>query len=106
VSAPTLNRAMTEDQLSQAIIEAAIYRGWRVHHIRRSDRAIQQGHSGFPDLCLARNGRVLFMELKSEKGRSSPDQDAWFDALSDLDGPAVMFIIRPSRLDFVLGLLE
>ena len=96
-----LARAMTEEELSQAIIEAAIYRGWRVHHDRRSDKALQQGHSGFPDLCLARNGRVLFLELKREGGRVTPDQMAW---LSEL-GPEAS-IVWPADLDDVLRRLE
>jgi hypothetical protein len=92
---------MTENDLQQAILEAATYLGWRVHHVRRSDLAIQQGHSGFPDVVCARNGRVLYFELKSATGRLSPDQSAW---LTDL-GPDAM-VVFPDDLDTVLRLLE
>lgn len=59
------------------------------------------GHSGFPDLVLARDGRVMFFELKREDGKTTPGQDAWLSAL----GPDT-YVIRPSRLDAALRLLE
>ena len=66
-----IDNAMSEDDLLTAIVEAALFMGWLVHHDRRSDKALQQGSSGFPDLVLARNGKVKFLELKSAKGCSS-----------------------------------
>jgi hypothetical protein len=39
-----------------------------------------KGHAGLPDLILAREGVVLLVELKSEKGKVSLDQQAWIDA--------------------------
>jgi VRR-NUC domain len=98
--ADTFSASMTEDELLQAIYDAALYRGWRIHHDRRSDKAIQQGHSGFPDLVCARNGKVLYFELKSATGKVSPDQTAW---LTDL-GPDAM-TVWPKDLDAVLRLL-
>jgi hypothetical protein len=98
----SLTSAMTEDELLQAIYDAALYLGWRVHHDRRSDLAVQQGHTGFPDLVLAKEGRMtLFLELKSEKGKTTPDQDAWLLALSGR-----CRTIRPADLDDVLALLR
>ena len=46
------------------------------------DKAQQMGHSGFPDLVLARQGRVLFLELKADKGRASEDQIAWVNEVT------------------------
>jgi hypothetical protein len=79
-------RAMLEDDLAAAITQAATYAGWRWHHIRRSDLGLQQGHSGFPDLVLAKAGRVLFLELKREGQQPRPDQLAWADALNGVFG--------------------
>jgi hypothetical protein len=73
--------AMTEDDLLTAITEAATFLGWRWHHIRRSDKAIQQGNAGFPDLVMARRGIVIFAELKSARGRLDAEQFAWMHAL-------------------------
>jgi hypothetical protein len=38
-------------------------------------------HVGFADLMVMCGGRVLFMELKSLKGRLSPTQEAFRDAV-------------------------
>jgi len=47
-------------------------------------QAILQGigvHAGFADLIVLSKGRVLFLELKSTKGRLSPSQQAFRDAV-------------------------
>jgi hypothetical protein len=38
-------------------------------------------HAGFADLIVLCEGRMLFLELKSLKGRLSPDQEAFRDAV-------------------------
>ena len=38
-------------------------------------------HPGFADLIILCNGRVLFLELKSLRGRLSPAQEAFRDAV-------------------------
>ena len=38
-------------------------------------------HPGFADLIVLCDGRVLFLELKSLKGRLSPSQEAFRDAV-------------------------
>jgi len=77
---------VTEDELLTAIVEAAAFLGWRVHHDRRSDKAIQQGHAGFPDLVLARKGIVMFVELKAARGRLDAEQWSWALAVSPPEG--------------------
>ena len=94
-------RAMSEDELLDVITEAATFLGWRWHHVRRSDRAVQQGHSGFPDLVLARRGRVLFVELKREVGELTGDQVAWIEAIGDQ-----AMVARPVDLDLILSMLK
>lgn len=99
-----LDKAMSEDELLQAIVEAALFLGWRVHHDRRSDKALQQGSPGFPDLVLIRDGEVKFWELKSEAGQLTAEQNAWkreIEAAEMFDG-ADYRIVRPSDLDAAL----
>jgi len=95
---------MTEDELLTAILGAARFGGWRVHHDRRSDKALQQGDRGFPDLVMAKAGRVIFAELKADKGQLTTDQVAWHLALRD---PRVeSYIWRPSDEDDVIRMLR
>ena len=64
-------------------------RGWLVHYERQSGYKATDGSwrgsgpRGKPDLTLAKDGRVLLIELKKENGRTSPDQDEWLAAAGD-----------------------
>ena len=59
-----------------------------------------QGHIGFPDLVLAREGVVIFAELKAEKGRLRPDQEKWIAALG------ACYVWRPSDWPAILQILD
>jgi len=81
--------AMSERAWQQVVLELAGMYRWRVHHCRpaagsggRWSTPIQ-GHPGFPDLVLARSGRVLFVELKTDASSSklTGEQTAWRDVL-------------------------
>lgn len=97
--------AMSEDELEDAVIQAAQLQGWVVVHHRPARTADGQwrtaikGQPGFPDLCLARDGVVLLRELKREKGKTSPGQVIWLEALGDHGG-----IWRPS--DWLSGRIQ
>lgn len=83
--------AMLESDLQTAVIDLAHLLGWRVAHFRsvpvkHGDRVVyetpvQADGAGFPDLVLTRD-RVLFIELKSDRGRLSTPQMDWMFALS------------------------
>jgi hypothetical protein len=72
---------MLEGGLLELVLDTARMGGWLAHHVRRSDKALQQGVAGFPDLVLVRDARVLFVELKREGAKLRPDQERWRDAL-------------------------
>lgn len=93
---------MTEAALQKAVIDTARLLGWKVAHFHDSRRQVRPGvfvgdrdAAGFPDLVLVRGGRLLFVELKAEKGRLSPEQDAWIAALQDSRRCGVA-VFRPS----------
>jgi VRR-NUC domain-containing protein len=93
-------RGTPEDDLLTAVLDAARALGWLAYHVRRSDRALQQGDPGFPDVILARGGRVLALELKAQGGRVAAEQWVWIHAL---DGATVdARVIYPSDLDELL----
>ena len=79
---------MTEAQFQRSVIELAQLNGWKVAHFRKAQNgkgawrtAVAADGAGFPDLVLARD-RVIFAELKTDKGRVRPEQRAWLDALT------------------------
>ena len=93
---------MTETELKDAVIDLAHLLGYLVHHDRpaqnrRGDWATHiQGDAGFVDLVLAKNGRVLLPELKSEKGRLTDEQAAWGRAIGE--GTHSYLLWRPENL--------
>lgn len=74
--------------------------GWRWMHLGADQRGVYRGHTGWPDLVLAKEGReTLYFELKREEEDPRDDQIAWLHALGGV-------VIRPSDLDYALGLLR
>lgn len=69
---------MNEAAFQSLIVELARLMGWtHIYHTHDSRRSA----SGFPDLVLIRGPRILFIEIKSETGRVSADQESWLEAL-------------------------
>lgn len=87
-----MRATMTEAQLQAAVLELAALLGYRRAHFRpaitRSGKwaTHMSGDPGFPDLCLAGRRRLIFAELKSSRGRPSPEQLMWLDALQAVPG--------------------
>jgi hypothetical protein len=76
-----VERTMTERQLMDRVTSMAKARGWLCYHTWQS----RHSEAGFPDLVLVRTHRadmrVLYLELKRDKGRLTQAQQAWIDAL-------------------------
>ena len=68
---------MTEKAFQSQIIHYAKKQGWHVYHTYDSRRS----EPGFPDLVLVRN-KVLYRELKTDKGRLTASQQAWKESLT------------------------
>lgn len=70
---------MSEAELQSAVIDLARWHGYRHYHTVDS----RKSRPGFPDLVLVheRTGRLIFAELKAEKGRVRPDQAKWLALL-------------------------
>ena len=95
LASAVMAKAMTERALSQAIVNLARLKGWLVH--RDASWRSTGTDPGAPDLFMARGGAVRCIEVKSERGKLTPDQEAWRDALYSLKGNQVEYhVARPS----------
>lgn len=86
--------AMTERELRQSLVHAAREFGWRVYFSWTSIHS----PAGFPDLCMIRGTRLVFAELKTDKGKVSEDQEYWLNALRALHDVEV-YVWRPADLE-------
>jgi len=93
------HRCPTESEAGwmAVVIDLARWRRWRIYHTFDSRRSA----SGFPDLVMVRNGRLVIAELKrdamTERARArqlTDDQRAWLTALSNVDNVEV-YLWRP-----------
>ena len=76
------DKAIPEKDLQKNIIELAELCGWRVYHVANVRRQLRSKTGvGYLDLTLARQDRVLFAELKSDKGVVSSEQQEWIEML-------------------------
>ena len=96
---------VNEKALQQQVVDLARMRGWLVAHFRPALdqhgrwRTPLQGDTGFPDLVLVRSPRVIFAELKSDRGRATPAQREWLDRLSQCDIAPETGVWRPRDFD-------
>jgi hypothetical protein len=103
---------VSETELQKAVIELARRLGWRTAHFRPGltkagnwVTAVQGDGAGFPDLFMVKPGSSLApyaIELKSERGRVSEEQQKWLDALSEAGCYAAVW--RPK--DWLSGRIE
>jgi hypothetical protein len=108
-TAERLDRDVLETDFQSQVLQLAGLLRWRRAHFRPAlnrrgewQTAVQGDGAGFPDLILVRGGRVLAVELKSELGKTTPEQDAWLAAFAQAG--VVSCVWRPS--DFRSGLIQ
>jgi hypothetical protein len=92
---------VNERQLLRQVVDWAKTTGWLIYHTHRSDFS----PAGFPDLCLIRPPRVVFAELKSDKGRLSEQQHTWLETLEACPGVET-YLWRPGDLETLVRVLR
>lgn len=104
---------LTEAGFQAHVIGLARAYGWRVYHAPDNRPAGRTGRPqrlaapeavGFPDLVLVRAPRLLFVELKAERGRLGPGQAEWLDELGHAGAEVAVW--KPSdweRVQAALG---
>ena len=92
--------SLTEKQFSQQVVDLALTFGWKVYHPWISIHS----SAGFPDLTMAREERLIFAELKSEKGKLTEAQAEWLRVLKATGNK--VFEWRPHQFDEIAGILQ
>lgn len=92
--------AMSERKFQAEVMKVAAQLGWRFYHTHDSIGS----QAGFPDLVMVRDDRLIFAELKTEKGKLSHEQLEWITALGMTRATVCMW--RPSMIDEIVQLLR
>lgn len=90
----------SEKQFQAAVVQLARLHRWRCYHTHDSRRS----ESGFPDLVLIREPEILYVELKTEKGRLSKAQEGWLNALTYCNQK--VYVWRPSQKQEIADILR
>jgi hypothetical protein len=91
---------ISEASFLQQVKALAYLHSWDCHHASPTQTAkgrwLTSGAVGFPDLVLCHKVKgLIFAELKSAKGRTSPAQEHWLEILHP---HAECYIWRPEDL--------
>lgn len=84
-----------QKQVRQLATLLGYKRAYHTHDSRKSD-------TGFPDLVLVRD-RIIYLELKREKGRLTDTQREWVTALHQAGGE--VYVVRPHNFDALAAVL-
>ena len=90
----------TERYFQNEVCKMATQLGWVWFHVVDSFHCA----AGFPDLVMVRGARVVFAELKTEKGKIEPEQAKWLKLLEPT--PVEQYLWRPSMIDEIVRILR
>lgn len=96
-----LDAVVPEREFQGTVVDLALLRGWRVFH----DHDSRRNAAGLPDLLLVKPPRMIWVELKAEKGRLSAEQQQWLDALGRCTEVST-FVWRPHQWDEIQEVLR
>lgn len=103
-------RRISERDFAKQVIDLAHLYGWKIAHFRPAmtkhgwRTPVQADGKGFFDLVMVRKYRLIFAELKSEKGKMSYEQIEWAHALRDSCGE--VYDWRPSQFEAIQRILK
>ena len=100
ITAPAYLATATEAQFQRAVVEAATVLGWIAVAIPN----MIGNPTGWPDLILIGHGRVMFRELKTERGKLSPKQRQWLERLQGAGADAALR--RPADWELIVAELR
>lgn len=91
----------TEKRFQSQIQQLAMVLGWKYYH---SWSAVHSP-AGFPDCVLVKPPRLIFAELKSQRGELSDHQKHWLDALGKVPGVEA-YCWKPRDWDEIVKILK
>ncbi len=109
---PKLIKAHPERDFQQQIIDMAHLYGWRIAHFRPAMKKdgtwvtpVSADGKGFPDLLLVHptKHKIIVVEVKTEKGKLTPEQERWLWAFAECDIQSYDW--RPSDWDYIVKTL-
>ncbi len=89
----------SEKEFQSDVLRFAKRNGWLAYHTHDSRKSAK----GFPDLVLVRE-RLLFAELKTSTGKTTPEQDKWIEAIR-LSGAAA-HVWKPENWPEIVEILS
>ena len=96
-----IDRSISEAELESFVEECLILFRWVWHHASDSRRSTP----GLPDIVAARDGRLIFAELKTEIGRVTTGQERWFAELATCEHVET-YIWRPRDMNEIIEVLK
>ena len=118
--------AISEAQFLRQVIELGHAYRWKIAHFRPAKTkcrdckgqgcsscgftgfswrtAVSADGAGFPDLIMVRKGKIIFFELKADKGKLTDAQYGWFWALNAKE--QFCYVWRPSDIDEIEKILK
>lgn len=92
----------TEKELREQVRDLCKVFGWKFYFTWTSIHSPR----GMPDLILCRPPRIIFAELKTEKGHPSPHQQEWLDLLDECGGNIECYVWRPADIESIAEILS
>jgi hypothetical protein len=113
-SEPSLPASLPEKDFTSAVIALAKSLKWTVAHFRTAritrkdgsvyyETPVQADGAGFPDLVMVRGGRIVWVELKSHRGKVSEEQKVWLGRLRG--ATEEVYVFRPADIKRIAEVL-
>jgi len=93
---------ITEKQLREQVRDLCKVFGWKFYFTWTSIHSPR----GMPDLILCKPPRLIFAELKTEKGQLSDKQQEWLDLLDECGGNIERYVWRPGDIENIVEILR
>ena len=96
---------VTERQFYKTVDDTLRAYGWAFDHVVDTYPHAKRTSQGFPDYQCFRDGRIVYLEIKSETGKLSHEQEWWGNFLKGFKR-VEYYLIRPSDYEKLKEILE